>query len=156
MIRELYKQGKTISEIVGLTNVSRADIEAAVSDLILDRASNGLSTIPEVTWSRGPKPHKLLGLRYNKLLIIEYVSRIRPHEYIIKCHCDCGKDVILKSKDVVLGRAISCGCIENPPQHAIMYDDNMTLHEYSRQSGIGYTTLLRRVLDGQLTPYNSK
>lgn len=50
----------------------------------------------------------LTGKRFGKLVVKELVS-INPPQW--KCICDCGKEKIVKSANLISGRTQSCGCL---------------------------------------------
>ena len=59
----------------------------------------------------------LTGKRFGKLIAKELVS-INPPQW--RCLCDCGKEKIVKSKNLISGRTQSCGCLISQGELKIM------------------------------------
>lgn len=53
--------------------------------------------------------------RFNRLLVIECLGKIRPPSriYYWKCMCDCGNEVVCPAYDFTSGETKSCGCYRN-------------------------------------------
>lgn len=60
-----------------------------------------------------PKFQNLVGLKFNKLLVLEHAGKnpIGKHQYL--CKCDCGNTTIARSEDIKSGNTKSCGCIRS-------------------------------------------
>ena len=136
--KTLYMLGYNIKQISDMTGIEAGSLYTILEDVIEKRES----------WTRGPKPTRLLGKKYGLLTITDYVSRIRSREYMVNCMCDCGEEVILPSKDITIGKITSCGCQKQPPSGPIMIGGK-TLYQYAREQGIHYNVLLKRLLDGR-------
>jgi len=54
-------------------------------------------------------PTDILGMRFNYLLVKEYLGRVgKHHEYL--CACDCGVDKVVHRSLLKSGHTTSCGC----------------------------------------------
>ncbi len=59
-----------------------------------------------------PKPDKIIGKRFGKLIAIERLENSKENRRVYKCRCDCGNITETKSKYLNNGDTRSCGCIE--------------------------------------------
>lgn len=59
----------------------------------------------------------LTGRRFGRLTVLERAEDVRYKDGGMavqwKCHCDCGKEVIKKSANLLNGKSKSCGCLRN-------------------------------------------
>lgn len=53
----------------------------------------------------------LIGNKYGKLLVIDYVNEENKKGSYWKCKCECGKEIITSSRCLVNGHTMSCGCM---------------------------------------------
>lgn len=56
----------------------------------------------------------LTGLRYNKLTVVSFSHRVVNNGqwyYYWNCICDCGKQALAKSSDLIQNKVKSCGCL---------------------------------------------
>ena len=53
----------------------------------------------------------LIGNKYGKLTVIDYVEEEKKHGSYWKCKCECGKEVIVPGRNLVDGITMSCGCM---------------------------------------------
>ena len=56
---------------------------------------------------RGPKSRKLLGRKFGRLEVIEYIG-----DKTVKCRCDCGNDSTVATNNLYSGNTTSCGCLK--------------------------------------------
>ena len=56
----------------------------------------------------------LTGLRFGKLTVLEPTEQRIRSAVVWKCRCDCGREVLVESRQLNDGAAYSCGCEENP------------------------------------------
>lgn len=60
------------------------------------------------------KSKNLIGRRYYKLTIISQTFKDMKYylgdPYMVKCVCDCGKEVVVRLSNLKQGRIKSCGC----------------------------------------------
>ena len=136
--KTLYMLGYNIKQISDMTGIRMHELCHILEGIVEEKQS----------WTRGPKPTRLLGKKYGLLTITDYVSRIRSREYMVNCLCDCGEEIVLPSKDVTIGKITSCGCQEQPAPGPIMVGGK-TLYQYAREQGVHYNVLLKRLLDGR-------
>ena len=59
---------------------------------------------------RGSKPKNLTGQRFRKLVVLEMTYEQGKRGVRAKCHCDCGKDVIILASNLKSGNTSTCGC----------------------------------------------
>lgn len=52
----------------------------------------------------------LTGKRYGKLTVLERTDKRKNGCIVWRCHCDCGKEVLLARNVLVSGNTTSCGC----------------------------------------------
>lgn len=53
-----------------------------------------------------------LGKRYGRLVTVAIVSRPRgDRTYFVQCRCDCGKETLVASGNLIAGNVQSCGCL---------------------------------------------
>lgn len=56
------------------------------------------------------KANVIVGFKNNKLTVLEFVGINNLHKTLVRCRCDCGKEIITRYADVKSGRVKSCGC----------------------------------------------
>ena len=54
----------------------------------------------------------LTGQKFNMLLVISLNSRNKWSQQLWDCLCDCGKKVIVLTRDLKIGHTKSCGCLQ--------------------------------------------
>jgi hypothetical protein len=59
-----------------------------------------------------PAMKDLTGQRFGKLVAIKQEGRSKSGQIICKCHCDCGNEVFVKSRNLTKGGTRSCGCVD--------------------------------------------
>lgn len=59
-------------------------------------------------------PNDLVGKRFGKLFVLERAENASNGRTRWKCHCDCGKTVIVRSDRLKNGQTRSCGCLAIP------------------------------------------
>lgn len=55
------------------------------------------------------KARNVIGMKFNRLTIIEELKEYTPRK--VKCRCDCGNETILIKTQVMSGATKSCGCL---------------------------------------------
>ena len=55
----------------------------------------------------------ITGNRYGKLTVMNFVETKKQQAYFL-CRCDCGKEIIIRSNSLKMGRSKSCGCLGHP------------------------------------------
>ncbi len=55
----------------------------------------------------------LVGMRFGKLLVLEYSEKENRHNRckIYRCLCDCGKEILVDTNSLTTGNTASCGCL---------------------------------------------
>lgn len=56
------------------------------------------------------KKYRVIGKRFGRLTVIEYVGKRNRNNLLYKCRCDCGKETIVQSSQFISGQTRSCGC----------------------------------------------
>lgn len=54
----------------------------------------------------------LIGQKFGRLTVVEHAGRKNRH-VLLKCHCDCGNDVICYQYNLLRGSSTSCGCLRS-------------------------------------------
>ena len=62
----------------------------------------------------------LTGLRFGKLIALEYHPGTRKHCATWKCQCDCGNIVYIRTQSLTEGLSLSCGCSMSKGERAII------------------------------------
>lgn len=57
-----------------------------------------------------PLPHHMIGQRYDRLTVVEYVGR-KGHNHEWLCECECGNEKIVLGSNLSRGNTRSCGCL---------------------------------------------
>lgn len=70
----------------------------------------------------------LLGLRFGRLLVIEYAGLNKIDRALWKCLCDCGNYKIILSRSLMFGSTKSCGCMRKE-NSAIGVKKKLTIHK---------------------------
>jgi len=58
------------------------------------------------------KPVNRVGLRYGRLIVLEAAGRNKSGQYLWKCVCDCGNEIVTTSSSLSIGWTKSCGCFQ--------------------------------------------
>jgi len=61
----------------------------------------------------GKKPLDLSGQRFGRLIAIKWVSTNNQGNSEWLCKCDCGKEIIVNSQRLKIGKTRSCGCLSS-------------------------------------------
>lgn len=59
-----------------------------------------------------PRMKDLTGQRFCRLIAIEPCGKSKHGSYFWKCKCDCGKEIVALSGNLVRGNTKSCGCLQ--------------------------------------------
>lgn len=62
----------------------------------------------------------LAGKRFGRLAAIEAAGKNRQKNYVWRCLCDCGHEVVVSSSNLIRGNTQSCGCLANELTRAAM------------------------------------
>lgn len=57
-----------------------------------------------------PKREDLIGKRFGRLMVLDYVYSNRYRAPYWRCLCDCGNEVIARGSELKVGNVRSCGC----------------------------------------------
>ena len=79
-----------------------------------------------------------IGLKFNKLLVLEIIQKKNGH--LLKCLCDCGREKEVKATHVIKNRVKSCGCLKDD----ILYNKQSKLIGQKRGS-----LTITEVIDGE-------
>lgn len=58
-----------------------------------------------------PRHSDLIGKRFGKLIVLEYIGKNKHGNIIWKCKCDCGNVTTTTSNCLLTGNTKSCGCL---------------------------------------------
>jgi hypothetical protein len=58
----------------------------------------------------GRKRIDLVGLRFSKIVVLEYIGKTKQRVSLYKVICDCGNERTIESGALTSGRIKSCGC----------------------------------------------
>lgn len=83
-----------------------------------------------------------IGMKFNKLTILEYVGNDKKSVKYVKCLCECGTEKILTLSAVKLGKTKSCGCGKKAYKESFIKEH--TTHGHSK-------TRLYRIYHGIIT-----
>ena len=56
------------------------------------------------------KREEMVGKKYGRVTVIEYVGTSEDRRALWKCSCECGRTFITRGKDLRQGKVNSCGC----------------------------------------------
>lgn len=62
--------------------------------------------------SRLPRADKLVGHKFNRLLITDYLGSNQSRHSVYLCECDCGAEVEVRRPDLISKSVQSCGCLK--------------------------------------------
>jgi hypothetical protein len=62
-------------------------------------------------FSKNNNFEELIGKKFHKLYALEFYSKDKTKRVLIKCICDCGKEVIVTTSALRSGQRKSCGCL---------------------------------------------
>lgn len=59
---------------------------------------------------------KMIGEKYGRLTVLEEIWNVessnKSNKPLVKCLCDCGREILLNRRDVLCGHTQSCGCLQ--------------------------------------------
>ena len=58
-----------------------------------------------------PKYRDLYGDRFNRLTVVKFSHRGKRRKIFWSCLCDCGKNTVARSDQIISGHTKSCGCL---------------------------------------------
>lgn len=56
-------------------------------------------------------PYDIVGNRYGRLTVMEYVGADDRYNYFYLCKCDCGNEKVIVRRSLIGGHTRSCGCL---------------------------------------------
>lgn len=68
----------------------------------------------------------LIGKRFNKLTVIEFIGNDKYRRKVWKCKCDCGNEINLDTARIKSGHTKSCGCISKSKDLTGLQFGNLT------------------------------
>jgi len=72
----------------------------------------------------------LVDKKFGKLLVVESLGTPNKHrQQIVRCLCDCGKEITVKANSLVTNRTRSCGCLQREKaekRRAVLETNSMT------------------------------
>lgn len=72
------------------------------------------------------KPHEYIGLRFARLVIVEYIAGIHGKKARARCKCDCGNEVTAIINNLTRGATKSCGCLNDETRVAVNTKHGLT------------------------------
>lgn len=57
----------------------------------------------------------LRGQRFDKLMVLERAENNKSGKVCFRCRCDCGREIIVTSNNLLSGNTKSCGCLKHEP-----------------------------------------
>jgi hypothetical protein len=93
-----------------------------VCGVTLERTVSSLRTCPKA--SCGCQRRRIrksrVGERYGRLVVQEMFPAVVAHNGpTCRCICDCGRETVVRSKDLPNGNTVSCGCRKKETFHAL-------------------------------------
>lgn len=89
-----------------------------------------------------PNTEKMVGLKYGRLLVLEYLgNRVSPNGFkspMILCKCDCGSKHIFIASKVRTGYSTSCGCFQSENSSKIHTKHGQKANKYGKRGTIMY------------------
>lgn len=87
---------------------------------------------------------EMIGMRFGRLTVISrsdnYISPSGYSYITYNCKCDCGKEKIIRKKNLLKGNTNSCGCLHNESIKNIgKRNRKHNIYDLSGEYGIGYT-----------------
>jgi hypothetical protein len=93
----------------------------------------------------------MIDKKFGRLLVLEDVGRSKDRLILYKCKCDCGNEVIVKSKHLRSGETQSCGCLAKEKRRKALNTvsigekyGKLTVISYKGSSGKGASLWLCR------------
>lgn len=67
-----------------------------------------------------PKFRDLSGIKFNKLLVIEFAGRSKSNRTMWKCLCDCGNYAVIRGEELTRGQKYCSNCVpKGRPSHGL-------------------------------------
>lgn len=66
-------------------------------------------------------PADIVGNKYYKLSVCEYLGKNKNSKHIYSCNCDCGKQTVVTRNNLMSGNTKSCGCLYKEINHVTNY-----------------------------------
>lgn len=65
----------------------------------------------------------LTGMRFGRLAVVESVGQNKNKNYLWRCRCDCGNEIITSGGNLTSGKVKSCGCLQKDIVSAARFDN---------------------------------
>lgn len=85
-----------------------------------------------VPTKHGYKFKDLTGMRFGRLVVLEYAGVNSANLSLWKCKCDCGNECIVLAKTLLRGTKNSCGCLHNEITGDTFRTHGLRLHRLYR------------------------
>ncbi|RHU80446.1 AP2 domain-containing protein [Clostridiaceae bacterium OM08-6BH] len=97
----------------------------------------------------GSNAKNILGNKYGRLTVIEYVGRGDDGRALWKCKCECGNYKVVSGDALRQGHSKSCGCLQKENRQMIIYRNRYGNLKHAQTSG-GKTTRIYRIWDAMI------
>lgn len=71
--------------------------------------------------------YQLKGKQFGRLLVVDRAGSDKAKNATWRCRCDCGKEKVVSSRDLIAGDTRSCGCLQRE-----LVKERMTTHKASK------------------------
>mgnify|MGYP007121549082 CR=1 FL=1 len=71
--------------------------------------------------------YQLKGQQFGRLLVVDRAGSDKAKNATWRCRCDCGKEKVVSSRDLITGDTRSCGCLQRE-----LVRERMTTHKASK------------------------
>ena len=68
----------------------------------------------------------LTGQRFGGLTVIGFAKKSNDRQYMWKCRCDCGNEIVIRSHSLRSGNTRSCGCLQKETNIKLRQTHGMT------------------------------
>ena len=101
------------------------------------------------------KVKDLTGMRFGRLVVIEFSHLNRHRSAVWKCKCDCGKVITAIGHKMVSGHTSSCGCYQKimASQANLKYSDKELLEEHKKDYWV-WSAIKNRCFNSKYRHYN--
>ena len=64
------------------------------------------------------RPSLTAGMKFGRLTVVEYAYSVlrrngKAGERVMKCRCECGKEIEARTSNLYSGNTLSCGCLHS-------------------------------------------
>lgn len=88
--------------------------------------------------------NEIIGMKFGKLTVIEYLGKDVHGSKIFKCKCDCGNETVTRKSRLISKTVKSCGCLSSEVWSKMTYKHGYATHKERNRLYDIYTHMINR------------